>query len=181
MISSSHDGSTRTSPTGSGLGALHAEATGVDDGQGGQVRGGEEHHESGGVAAAAGTRASHGQATETSLMRLKEYIHTTLARTPASSLPAFLGVLAEGQAMATTRLVAPPPTQPVRGDDLLTYGEAASYLRSSESYVETLVRQGTLPAVTLPGTAKGSGEHRRQRAGRGRRIKLSDLKRIVEG
>lgn len=42
---------------------------------------------------------------------------------------------------------------------LLTYQEAAGLLRCSASYVETLVRQGKLPAVRLPATDQ-AGRHR---------------------
>jgi excisionase family DNA binding protein len=63
---------------------------------------------------------------------------------------------------------------------LLTYQEAAAVLRVSPSYVETLVRQGKLPAVTLPGTDKGTGEHRRERHGRLVRLRPSDLRVLVE-
>jgi excisionase family DNA binding protein len=65
----------------------------------------------------------------------------------------------------------------------MTYREAAAFLRVSPSYIETLVRQGKLPAVTLPGTDKGSGADRRRRQGRQKRVMLSALRALlmVEG
>jgi hypothetical protein len=79
-------------------------------------------------------------------------------------------------------LAVPPPAGNGRPTEhrepLLTYQEAAHLLRCSPSYVETLVRQGKLEAVTLPATAKGTGPYRRERAGRLRRITLSALRAI---
>jgi len=43
------------------------------------------------------------------------------------------------------------------------------------SYVQTLVRQGKLSAVGLPGTDKGTGEYRKERQGRGKLIHIADL------
>jgi hypothetical protein len=54
---------------------------------------------------------------------------------------------------------------------LLTYQEAAKLLRSSTSYVETLVRQGKIPHVRLPAADKAG----RSRAGRLVRLRASDL------
>ncbi len=69
-----------------------------------------------------------------------------------------------------------PEPEPV----LLTYQEASAFLRCSASYVETLVRQGKLPAITLPGTTKGTGEHRRERKGRLIRLRAADLRALAE-
>ena len=101
----------------------------------------------------------------------------------AEELPRLLGKLAEAQALVLARLatrttsVRPAPPQPPQAT-LMTYAEAAGFLRVSKSYVEALVRQGKLPAVTLPATDKGTGEHRRERQGRVRRIRRSDLEAL---
>lgn len=95
---------------------------------------------------------------------------------PRAELPALLGRLAEAEATARMRLAeAPAAATPAAAEDrLLTYDEVASMLQRSKSYVETIVRQGKLGAVRLPGTKPG-------REGRGRRIRLSALVALREG
>jgi excisionase family DNA binding protein len=93
------------------------------------------------------------------------------------AIAARLAQLAVGMVPAPPQRAGPPGQAPAE-DGLLTYGEAARWLRVSPSYVETLVRQGKLAAVTLPGTDKGAGEHRKARQGRQRRIRLAALRAL---
>jgi excisionase family DNA binding protein len=92
------------------------------------------------------------------------------------ALAARLAVLGAGMAIPNGNKSSALEPEPL----VLTYPEAAAMLRVSPSYVETLVRQGKLPAVTLPGTDKGTGEHRRERQGRQVRLRPSDLRALVE-
>jgi excisionase family DNA binding protein len=73
---------------------------------------------------------------------------------------------------------APAPADGVT-KEYLTYKQAADYLGRSVSYVETLVRQGKLSAMALPGTDKGTGAYRKERQGRGRRIPVSALRALL--
>jgi len=105
-------------------------------------------------------------------------------------LPGLVGRLATLQAMAWVRLVTPPvhgngkeaSPGPQEGPQevLLTFQQAAASLKVSPSYVETLVRQGKLEAVTLPATASGTGAYRRERAGRLKRITLAALRALLK-
>jgi excisionase family DNA binding protein len=100
--------------------------------------------------------------------------------------PGLVVALAAGLALLAARMVVQEGNGNSNGSRfereplLLTYQEAAAVLRVSPSYVETLVRQGKLPAVMLPGTTKGTGEHRRERKGRQVRLRPSDLMALVE-
>jgi excisionase family DNA binding protein len=85
------------------------------------------------------------------------------------ALAARLAALGAGLAVADANgsSLAPAATEP-----LLTYREAAGLIRCSPSYVETLVRQGKLPAVRLPAGDKAG----RPRDGRLVRLRASDLR-----
>lgn len=92
-------------------------------------------------------------------------------------LPAVLGALVEAEERARLRLrtpLAPQREEQLQArqvDRLLTVADAAEVMRCRENYVETLVREGKIPTVRLPGTSKGG----QAREGRQRRILLSSL------
>lgn len=67
---------------------------------------------------------------------------------------------------ANGKVPAMPP-MPLRDDMILTYEEAAAYLRATPRQIERWVIGGKLPAKTLP-------------AGRGRRIEGVDIRRALE-
>lgn len=96
-------------------------------------------------------------------------------------LPALAGRLREAELAAEFRLRSLATggnsqaiaTQP---EPLLTCSEGAKLLGVSQSYVETLVRQGKLPHVRLPATDKAG----RSRDGRLVRLCVSDLRAWAE-
>jgi excisionase family DNA binding protein len=92
------------------------------------------------------------------------------------NLPVLVGALAQAQAVALARLaVRTPEAQPPINDRLLTFGEAAELLGTSENYVEVLARQRKIPTVRLPGLDRGG----RARAGKQVRIRVEDLREVV--
>ena len=102
-----------------------------------------------------------------------------VATTPAEDLPSLVGRLVEAEELARLRLRSAPngATTTTSEPLLVTFKEAASHLRCSESYIETLVRQGKLPHVRLPATDDGAGK---PRDGRLVRIRVEDLRAWAE-
>ena len=110
-------------------------------------------------------------------------LDAAIAEVPLEQRPGLVVALAASVARLGAGLAVPParnssPVEPKDQDALLTYREAAVWLRVSDNYVETLVRQGKLEAVTLPATDKGTGRLRRERAGRLKRIRRSALRAL---
>lgn len=103
--------------------------------------------------------------------------------TAPEDLPALAGKLREAELLVEQKLRATASSGNGHGTTteleeplLLTYPEAAKSLAVSESYLETLVRQGKLRRVKLPAADKGG----KPRDGRAVRLMASDLRALAE-
>jgi excisionase family DNA binding protein len=109
---------------------------------------------------------------------LRAHLDEVVRAIPIEEIPKLMGLLHASSTSVEIRVRAAqlhradPASDP---DQLMTVRQAAEFLSMSPSYVETMIRQGKLKSVVLPGSDAGGKEIRRARVGRARRIRRRDI------